>query len=107
MEEDLHLTSHQYYTAAIVWVIGYTISAVPSKYHANFVSSTYKILKSRLSMILPCTRPSVFIPAIMFAWGSVAALIGAVRHQGQLIALRFLLGVFEAGFSVSDSKNES
>ncbi|KXG47678.1 Major facilitator superfamily domain, general substrate transporter [Penicillium griseofulvum] len=31
MEEDLHLTSHQYYTAVIVWVIGYTISAVPSK----------------------------------------------------------------------------
>ncbi|CAG8130231.1 unnamed protein product [Penicillium nalgiovense] len=29
MEEDLHLTSHQYYTAVIVWVIGYTISAVP------------------------------------------------------------------------------
>ncbi|KAL2701256.1 hypothetical protein AAEP93_008075 [Penicillium crustosum] len=31
MEEDLHLTSHQYYTAVILWIIGYTISAVPSK----------------------------------------------------------------------------
>ncbi|KAJ6148105.1 hypothetical protein N7497_010087 [Penicillium chrysogenum] len=81
MEEDLHLTSHQYYIAVIVWVIGYTISAVPS------------------NMILCRTRPSIFIPIITFAWGSVAALIGAVRHQGQLIALRFLLGVFEAGFS--------
>lgn len=53
-------------------------------------------------MILARTRPSVFIPIITFAWGSVAALIGAVRNHGQLIALRFLLGVFEAGFSVSD-----
>ncbi|KAJ5943223.1 hypothetical protein N7516_003391 [Penicillium verrucosum] len=50
-------------------------------------------------MILSRTRPSVFIPIITFAWGSVAALIGAVRNQSQLIALRFLLGVFEAGFS--------
>ncbi|KAJ5399962.1 hypothetical protein N7465_010451 [Penicillium sp. CMV-2018d] len=80
MEEDLHLTSHQYYTAVIVWIIGYTISAVPS------------------NMILSRTRPSVFLPIITFAWGSIAALIGAVRNQGQLIALRFLLGVFEAGF---------
>ncbi|KAJ5178157.1 uncharacterized protein N7500_000856 [Penicillium coprophilum] len=79
MEEDLQFTSHQYYTAVIVWVIGYTISAVPS------------------NMILCRTRPSVFIPTITFAWGSVAASIGAVHHQSQLIALRFLLGVFEAG----------
>lgn len=56
-------------------------------------------------MILSRTRPSVFIPIITFAWGSVAALIGAVRNQSQLIALRFLLGVFEAGFRVSDSNN--
>jgi MFS family permease len=56
-------------------------------------------------MILCRTRPSIFIPIITFAWGSVAALIGAVRHQGQLIALRFLLGVFEAGFSVSELSN--
>ncbi|KAJ5101920.1 hypothetical protein NUU61_004142 [Penicillium alfredii] len=46
-------------------------------------------------------RPSVFIPIITFGWGAMAALIGVARHQSQLIALRFLLGVFEAGFSVS------
>ncbi|CAI7664772.1 unnamed protein product [Penicillium discolor] len=86
MEEDLHLTSHQYYTAVIVWIIGYTISAVPP------------------NITLSRTRPSVFLPIITFAWGSVAALIGAVRNQGQLIALRFLLGVFEAGFSNEQSK---
>ncbi|KAJ5695899.1 hypothetical protein N7536_006311 [Penicillium majusculum] len=51
MEEDLHLASNQYYTAVIVWIIGYTISAVPS------------------NMILSRTRPSVFLPTITFAWG--------------------------------------
>lgn len=62
-----------------------------------------KSAKTRFSIILSRTRLSVFLPVITFAWGSIAALIGAVRHQSQLIALRFLLGVFEAGFSVSDS----
>ncbi|KAJ5617056.1 hypothetical protein N7537_002170 [Penicillium hordei] len=81
MEEDLHLTSHQCYIAVIVWIIGYTISAVPS------------------NMILSRTRPSVFLPIITFAWGPVAALIGAVRNQSQLITPRFLLAVFEVGFS--------
>jgi MFS family permease len=59
------------------------------------------VLKIQFSMILSRTRPSIFIPIITFAWGSVAALIGISRHQSHLIALRFLLGVFEAGFSVS------
>ncbi|KAJ5370665.1 uncharacterized protein N7496_006757 [Penicillium cataractarum] len=81
MEEDLGLTSDQYYTAVIAWVIGYTIAAVPS------------------NMILSQTRPSLFIPVITFGWGAVAALLGVVQHQSHLIALRFLLGVFEAGFS--------
>ncbi|KAJ5690040.1 hypothetical protein N7462_004432 [Penicillium macrosclerotiorum] len=83
MEQDLNLTSAQYYTAVIVWVIGYTIAAVPS------------------NMILARTRPSVFIPLITFGWGSVAALLGAIKSPSHLIALRLLLGVFEAGFSVS------
>lgn len=52
-------------------------------------------------MILTHTRPSIFIPVITFAWGAMAALIGIVQNYQQLLALRFLLGVFEAGFSVS------
>jgi hypothetical protein len=39
MEEDLSLTSDQYYTALIVCVIGYTIAAVPSKYESLFTAS--------------------------------------------------------------------
>lgn len=56
-------------------------------------------------MILSRTRPSLFIPVITFGWGSVAALLGVVQHESHLIALRFLLGVFEAGFSVSHLKS--
>jgi hypothetical protein len=31
MDEDLNMSSNQYYIAVIIWVIGYTIGAVPSK----------------------------------------------------------------------------
>ena len=36
----------------------------------------------------------------MFLWGTVAALLACVTKPAHLIGLRFLLGVFEAGFSV-------
>lgn len=32
MEDDLNLSSNQYYIAVVIWVIGYTIGEVPSKY---------------------------------------------------------------------------
>jgi hypothetical protein len=39
----------------------------------------------------------------MFGWGAVATLQGAARNASHLFVLRFFLGVFEAGFSVSAS----
>jgi hypothetical protein len=39
METELNLSSSQYYIAVIVWVIGYTTGAVPSKYEATALLS--------------------------------------------------------------------
>lgn len=103
MEDDLNLSSNQYYIAVVIWVIGYTIGAVPSKCGLLTFSSSpsaWKLTSFVHSMILARTRPSIFIPVITFGWGSMAALIGIVQNQSQLIALRFFLGIFEAGFSV-------
>jgi hypothetical protein len=38
MQEDLDLSSNGYYIAVIIWVIGYVIAAVPSKYGLLSVS---------------------------------------------------------------------
>jgi len=38
----------------------------------------------------------------MFLRGAVAAITACVTKAAHLMALRFLLGVFEAGFSVRD-----
>ncbi|KAI1625277.1 major facilitator superfamily domain-containing protein [Exophiala viscosa] len=81
MQKALKLTPHEYYIAVILWVIVYFTAAVPS------------------NMILSRTRPSIFLPIIMFLWGAVAAITACVTNASHLMALRFLLGVFEAGFS--------
>jgi hypothetical protein len=36
----------------------------------------------------------------MFIWGAIATTLGAIKTPQQLIGVRFLLGIFEAGFSV-------
>lgn len=36
MEDDLNLDSNQYYIAVVIWVVGYTLAAVPSKYGPHF-----------------------------------------------------------------------
>jgi MFS family permease len=51
------------------------------------------------SMALSRIRPSIWIPLLMVLWGSVSALMALVRTPAQLIAVRFVLGVTEAGFS--------
>lgn len=51
------------------------------------------------SMVLSRVRPSIWIPTLMVFWGTVSALMALVKTPTQLIAVRFVLGVTEAGFS--------
>lgn len=81
MEDDLSLTSNQYSAAILVFQVAYVVFGVPS------------------NMILPRVRPSLYIPFIMILWGTVVACMAAIQNAGQLHALRFLLGITEAGFS--------
>ncbi|KAF2022394.1 MFS general substrate transporter [Aaosphaeria arxii CBS 175.79] len=81
MDKDLGLTSTQYFLAIVVFQVGYVIAEVPS------------------NMILSRTRPSRYVPFLMLLWGSVAALMSLVKTPAQLLGMRFLLGVMEAGFS--------
>ncbi|KAL2834162.1 major facilitator superfamily domain-containing protein [Aspergillus pseudoustus] len=39
------------------------------------------------------------VASLMFLWGTCAACLGAVKTTSQLLAIRFLLGLFEAGFA--------
>ncbi|KAL8677488.1 MAG: hypothetical protein Q9186_006087 [Xanthomendoza sp. 1 TL-2023] len=81
MQEDLRLSSSQYSISLIVFFISYVIFEVPS------------------NLILSKSRPSVFLPTIMILWGVVTCCMAAVQSYRQLVALRFVVGVLEAGFA--------
>ncbi|KAJ4304745.1 hypothetical protein N0V90_000272 [Kalmusia sp. IMI 367209] len=81
MASDIGLNSTQYFLAIVVFQVGYVIAEIPS------------------NMILSRTRPSRYVPFLMLLWGSVAALMSLVKTPAQLLGMRFLLGVMEAGFS--------
>jgi MFS family permease len=50
-------------------------------------------------MVLSRTCPSLWIPTLMVLWGTVVALTALVKTPAQLIDMRFVLGVTQAGFS--------
>ncbi|EED20890.1 transmembrane transporter, putative [Talaromyces stipitatus ATCC 10500] len=50
------------------------------------------------NIVLKKVRPSTWISVITFLWGVACMCQGFVKNRGGLIACRFFLGVFEAGF---------
>ncbi|KAF7905336.1 uncharacterized protein EAF01_005857 [Botrytis porri] len=51
------------------------------------------------NLILRRLSPSLWLTIIMTLWGIITVCQGLVRSQSALVGLRFLLGLFEAGFS--------
>ncbi|KAH8725566.1 major facilitator superfamily domain-containing protein [Phaeosphaeriaceae sp. PMI808] len=80
MQDALHLTDTQYSLAINLFQVSYIIFSVPS------------------NMILVRMRPSIYIPTIMFLWGTVVAAKAAITTPAHLWGLRFALGALEAGF---------
>ncbi|CAE6466106.1 unnamed protein product, partial [Rhizoctonia solani] len=77
--KSLNLTNNQYLIALQTFLIAYTVFETPSNY------------------FLKVFRPSRWIALLMFLWGSITMILGAVQNYAGLTAVRFLLGVSEAG----------
>ncbi|MFJ5222947.1 MFS transporter [Streptomyces sp. NPDC088400] len=80
MGQDLALTAAQFGFASGVFFIGYIVLEVPS------------------NMALHRFGARRWLSRIMVTWGTVSLLFTWVQSTEQLYALRFLLGVAEAGF---------
>ena len=80
MNRELALTSEAFGFAAGIFFIGYFLFEVPS------------------NMALNKYGARAWISRILISWGMVAAATALVQSAAQLYALRFLLGVAEAGF---------
>lgn len=53
---------------------------------------------SNSNMLLTRVRPSLYIPAWVAVWSCISAATAATHNFGQLIAVRFLLGIAEAPY---------
>ncbi|KAI0357153.1 MFS general substrate transporter [Trametes cingulata] len=80
LAKSLNLTSGQYNWALSIFFIGYVIFETPSN-----------ILLRKLS-------PRWYIPALTVLWGLICALFATVKTASGLLAIRFFLGLAEAGF---------
>ncbi len=80
LESDLGLSAAQFGFASGVFFIGYIVLEVPS------------------NMALHRFGARVWLARIMITWGIVSLLFVWVGNYPQLVGLRFLLGVAEAGF---------
>lgn len=59
---------------------------------------TYVLLQPVATVVLRRVGPRVFLPTICLLWGTTMICFGFVKHWYDLVPLRLLLGVFEAGF---------
>lgn len=80
MKHDLSLTDAAYSLGAVFFFIGYVLFEVPS------------------NMLLHKFGARKTFARIMLLWGAASVLMVAVSTTTQFYTLRFLLGVFEAGF---------
>ncbi|KAF8858367.1 putative MFS transporter [Acephala macrosclerotiorum] len=74
-----HMTNYQYIIALMVFLVAYAVFEVPSNY-----------LLKKLS-------PSKWIAFLMFPWGAVTMGLGGTQNFAGVTAVRFILGMFEAG----------
>ncbi|KAM5350738.1 hypothetical protein ACJ41O_007243 [Fusarium nematophilum] len=81
LADDLKLVGNQWNIVLSLFFIPYILLEIPSN-----------MLLKRFS------RPSVYLGALVTIWGVIMTLHGVVNNFGGLLAVRILLGVFEAGF---------
>ena len=74
-------TSQGYATAVSLFSLAYATFEVPS----NLIMKRY-------------VRPSLWLAILLFGWGAVTVGFTGVQTYPQVVVLRFLIGVFEAGF---------
>ena len=79
LETDLKLTGPQYSLCATVFFFTYCAFEIPS------------------NLLLKRFRPSIWLPSIMVAWGTVMTLMGVVQSYHGLLIARIFLGVAESG----------
>ncbi|KAI4155897.1 MAG: hypothetical protein LQ340_000677 [Diploschistes diacapsis] len=80
LDTDLNMTGNQYNVALFIFFIPYILCEVPS------------------NLLLKRIKPSTWLSFIMLCWGLITVFQGVTQSYAGLVACRFFLGLFEAGF---------
>ena len=75
------LTPHGYALTVTLFSVAYAVFEIPS----NWVMKHY-------------IRPSMWLGILLFSWGALTIGFAGVKNTSTIMALRFLIGVCEAGF---------
>jgi MFS family permease len=75
------MTANGYALTVTLFSIAYALFEVPS----NWIMKHY-------------VRPSAWLGFLLFSWGAVTIGFAGVQNYATVVVLRFLIGVFEAGF---------
>ncbi|KAA8571571.1 hypothetical protein EYC84_001569 [Monilinia fructicola] len=81
MTKELKMVGHDYNVALLIFFPPYIFFEFPS------------------NLLLRRFPPSLWLTIIMTGWGIITVCEGLVQTHSALVGLRFLLGLFEAGFS--------
>lgn len=79
MQTEIGMSDYQFVLALLIFLVAYGIFEVPS------------------NILLKKLRPSRWIAILMFTWGVCTLCLGACQTYSQVMAVRFLLGMAEAG----------
>ena len=80
MEKGLHMPSNGFNTSLWIFFIPFVLIEIPSN----------------MIMGLPRVKPAFFLGINMFILGIISMCQGLTHSYGGLLALRFLMGIFEA-----------
>lgn len=81
LEAELHMAGSDYNVASTVFYVSYIVFEVPS------------------NLVLSKLAPSTWLSALLFGWGVSAMCQGLTSSFAGLVACRFFIGLFEAGFT--------
>ncbi|ODQ77370.1 hypothetical protein BABINDRAFT_41772 [Babjeviella inositovora NRRL Y-12698] len=80
MKEYYHMDSNQYNYMVTLWTVGYIIGQIPSNLILHRISARY------------------YLGSLEFIWSILTVLLITCKNINGIYALRFLLGLTEAGF---------
>ncbi|RMZ87274.1 hypothetical protein DV736_g5504, partial [Chaetothyriales sp. CBS 134916] len=85
---------------AVVAGMGVDLNLIGERYSISVLLFfiTYVLLQPPATVVLRKVGPRIFLPTITMLWGMAMICFGFVKVWTDMVALRILLGVFEAGF---------